>query len=83
VHRQQDDEPERRSDLAGKKACFVDYLALILLVVGGVNWGIMGILEKDLVMGVLGFSWDIARIIYIVVGAAGLWGLFATLGRLK
>jgi len=78
------DEPERRGDLAGKKACFVDYLALILLVVGGVNWGIYALNnQQDLLMGIIGIGWDIARIIYIVVGAAGLWGLFATLGRLK
>ncbi len=70
--------------MAGKKACFVDYLALILLVVGGVNWGIYALNnQQDLLMGIIGIGWDIARIIYIVVGAAGLWGLFATLGRLK
>jgi uncharacterized membrane protein YuzA (DUF378 family) len=69
--------------VAGRKACFIDKIALVLLVIGGINWGIVGIFEKDLLMGILTMGFDIARIVYLVVGVAGLWGLFSTLGRLK
>lgn len=69
--------------MAGKKACFIDYLALILLIVGGINWGLMGAIQKDLVMDILKLDFSIARSIYVLVGLAGLWGLFSTLGRLK
>lgn len=69
--------------MAGKKACFLDYLAVIFLVVGGINWGLVGIFNKDLLMGILGLGFDISRIVYLVVGVAGLWGLFSTLGKLK
>ncbi len=69
--------------MAGKKACFVDYIALILLIVGGINWGLVGAIQKDLIQGILNLDLSIARSIYVLVGLAGLWGLFATLGRLK
>lgn len=69
--------------MAGKKACFVDYIALILLIVGGINWGLMGAIQKDLVQGILNLDYTIARSIYVLVGLAGIWGLFSTLGRLK
>lgn len=66
-----------------KKLGAIDWIALILLIVGAINWGIMGIAEKDLIMGIIGFSWAIARIIYIVVGVAGLWGLIFILPKGK
>ncbi|MFO7627592.1 MAG: DUF378 domain-containing protein [Candidatus Fermentibacteraceae bacterium] len=69
--------------MAVKKACFVDYIALILLIVGGINWGLVGAIEKDLIQDILKLDYSIARIIYVLVGLAGLWGLFVTLGRLK
>ena len=66
-----------------KKLGAIDWIALILLIVGAINWGIMGIAQKDLIMGIIGFSWAIARIIYIVVGVAGLWGLIFILPKGK
>jgi hypothetical protein len=69
--------------MAARKACFVDYIALILLIVGGINWGLMGAIEKDLIQGILKLDYTIARSIYVLVGLAGIWGLFSTLGRLK
>lgn len=69
--------------MAGKKACFVDYIALILLIVGGINWGVMGAIEKNLIQDILKLDYSIVRSIYVLVGLAGLWGLFSTLGRLK
>lgn len=66
-----------------KKLNAVDWIALILVIVGALNWGIRGIAEKDLIMGIIGFSWTISRIIYIVVGVAGLWTLIFTLPKSK
>lgn len=60
---------------------FLDKLMMILVVVGALNWGIQGILEKDLIMGIIGLGWSIARIVYIVVGVAGLWTLLFTLPK--
>ncbi len=70
---------ERGSDV--KRLGTIDRIALILLVIGAINWGLMGAIEKDLIMGLIGFSWAIARIIYIVVGVAGIWSLIFVLPK--
>jgi len=51
-----------------------DKLALILVIVGALNWGLVGIFSFDLVAWICGGSttW-LARIIFAVVGLAGLW----------
>jgi len=43
----------------------------------------MGIAEKDLIVGIIGFGATISRIIYIVVGVAGLWSLIFVLPKSK
>ena len=59
----------------------IDLIAVILVVIGAINWGLMGILEKDLIMGIIGLGWSIARIIYILVGVAGVWSLISVLPK--
>jgi uncharacterized membrane protein YuzA (DUF378 family) len=52
----------------------MDVLAAILLVVGGVNWGLVGLFQFDLVAAIGGGSGGaLARIIYIVVGLAAIY----------
>lgn len=64
-----------------RKLGTVDWIALLLVIVGAVNWGLMGILERNLIIGIIGLSWDVSRIIYIAVGAAGLWSLVFVLPK--
>lgn len=63
------------------KSKFLNWLAVLLSVIGAINWGLMGILEKDLIMGILGLGWGISRIIYIIVGVAGVWTLIFVLPK--
>ena len=52
----------------------IDTLALILSVIGCVNWGLIGIFQFDLVAWLFGGQDAIiSRIIYTLVGLAGLW----------
>jgi hypothetical protein len=52
----------------------LDVLAAILLVVGGANWGLVGLLQFDLVAAIGGGSdGALARVIYLVVGLAALY----------
>ncbi len=52
----------------------MDTLALILSIIGSVNWGLVGLLQFDLVAWLFGGQDAlIARIIYTVVGLAGIW----------
>lgn len=54
----------------------MDTLALILIVVGALNWGLVGIFQFDLVAAIFGgMSGVVSRIIYTLVGLAGIWGI--------
>ena len=50
-------------------------LCLILLIVGGINWGLIGILQFNLVATIFGDMTLFARIIYALVGLASLYGI--------
>ena len=52
----------------------LDILALILLVIGGLNWGSIGIFQFDLVAWLFGgqAAW-LSRIVYTLVGLSALW----------
>lgn len=49
----------------------VDITAVILVVVGGLNWGLIGLGAGDVVSSVLGAA--LARIVYVVVGLAAIY----------
>ncbi|MCI5977215.1 MAG: DUF378 domain-containing protein [Candidatus Faecousia sp.] len=52
----------------------MDTIALILAIIGSVNWGLVGIFRFDLVAWIFGGQAAvISRIIYTLVGLAGLW----------
>ena len=48
-----------------------DKLALILLIIGGINWGLVGIFQFDLVAWL--FDAIISRAIYIIVAISAIW----------
>ena len=52
----------------------MDKIALLLVIIGAVNWGLIGIFQFDLVASILGGQAAVvSRIIYTLVGAAGMW----------
>ena len=52
----------------------LDTIALILSIVGCVNWGLVGLCKFDLVAWLVGGQGSVvSRIIYTIVGLAGLW----------
>ena len=52
----------------------MDTLALILSIIGSLNWGLVGLFQFDLVAWIFGGQDAvISRIIYGVIGLAGLW----------
>lgn len=51
-----------------------DKIALLLTIIGAINWGLIGIFQFDLVAYIFGGQGAlVSRIIYTVVAAAGLW----------
>lgn len=53
----------------------LDILALILIIVGGLNWLLVGIFSFDLVAAIFGYMSVITRIVYILVGLAAIYTL--------
>ena len=52
----------------------MDTLALILSIIGCLNWGLIGLFQFDLVAWLFGGQGSLfSRIVYTVVGLAGLW----------
>ena len=50
-------------------------ITLVLLIVGGLNWGLVGLFGFDLVAAILGEMSPLSRIVYTLVGASALWQL--------
>jgi uncharacterized protein len=53
----------------------VETIATLLLVIGGLNWGLVGLANFNLVSAIFGDS-IISRIIYVLVGLSALWALW-------
>lgn len=55
------------------KLGFLDWLALILVIVGGLNWGLVGALNFDLVATLFGDMSSLSRIVYVLVGLSAVY----------
>jgi len=54
----------------------VDLIALILVIVGGLNWGLVGLFNFDLVAAIFGAGSTLSKIVYILVGLAALYMIY-------
>ena len=53
---------------------FLNIVAMILVIIGAINWGLVGFFQFDLIAAIFGGAAAIvSRIIYALVGLAGLW----------
>lgn len=53
----------------------IDTIALILVIIGAINWGLIGLFDFNLVDTLFGVMSVLSRIIYILVGLSGLWAI--------
>lgn len=53
----------------------IDKIALALIIIGAINWGLIGLFNFNLVATIFGDMSIISRIIYGLVGLSGLWGI--------
>jgi uncharacterized protein len=63
-------------DTADKRTALktVDIIAIVLLIVGAINWGLWGAFEFDLVAAIFGGSTAVlSKIVYVLVGLAGIY----------
>lgn len=51
----------------------VNWIALILLIIGGLNWGLVGLWNIDLVAVILGAGTILTKIVYVLVGISAIY----------
>ncbi len=51
----------------------LDWVAWILVVVGGLNWGLWGALNFNLVDAIFGAGSTVSSVVYVLVGLGALW----------
>ena len=51
----------------------LNVVSLVLLIVGGLNWGLVGLFDFDLVAAIFGDMSMLSRLIYSLVGLSALW----------
>lgn len=58
-----------------KQLIWIDIIALALVIIGALNWGLIGLFDFNLVSTLFG-SVGLQKLIYIIVGIAGVYGVF-------
>ena len=56
----------------------IDWIAMILVIIGGLNWGLVGLLGFDLVAHLFGVMSIVSKIVYVVVGIAAVYMIFSS-----
>ncbi len=54
----------------------LDVIVMVLLVIGGLNWGLIGFFDYNLLGAIFGHMSGITRIIYCLVGISALYEIF-------
>jgi len=54
----------------------LNYIADILVIVGGLNWGLVGLFDFDLVAVLFGDMSAISRVVYVLVGVSAVYAIF-------
>src|SRR4051812_5879556 len=74
---------DRRANVSHTKSArtltAVDWIALSLLIIGGVNWGLVGLFNLDLVAEIFGAMSTISRVVYVLVGISALYTIFTAI----
>lgn len=71
--------PERRTSVSTTRASrmsALDWVATALMIIGGINWGLVGIFDINLVAMLFGDQTPLTRLIYAIVGLAALYGIY-------
>ena len=74
--------PERRTTLSDEhhavKMSALDYIAMALLIIGGLNWASVALFNVDVVATLFGVNSAAARLVYLLVGIAALYSIYLT-----
>jgi uncharacterized membrane protein YuzA (DUF378 family) len=70
--------PERRAAVREARSAMsaIDYIAMALLIIGGLNWAMVGLFDIDMVGTLFGMGSPASRLIYVLVGIAALYAIY-------
>jgi len=71
--------PDRRVNIHARERpamSAIDYIAMALLIIGGLNWAMVGLFDVDMVATLFGPGTALTRIVYVVVGLAALYSIY-------
>ena len=74
--------PERRATshhAVARRFNAVDWISMILLIVGGLNWGLVGLFDFNLVAALFGEGSALSRLVYVLVGLSALYSIYTTM----
>lgn len=54
----------------------LDWVAMVLMIIGGLNWGMVGLFDVDVVARLFGTQSPFSRVIYVLVGLAALYSIY-------
>jgi uncharacterized membrane protein YuzA (DUF378 family) len=61
----------------------INLITLVLVIVGGVNWGLVGLADLDLVAALFGAGSGLARLVYILVGLSAAWQIIPLVAAIR
>jgi hypothetical protein len=65
------------------KINILDWVAIVLVIVGGLNWGLVGAFNFDLVAFIFGAMSMLSKIVYVLVGLAALYMIYISTKLMK
>jgi uncharacterized membrane protein YuzA (DUF378 family) len=73
--------PDRRATLREGHAALsaLDYIAMALLIIGGLNWAMVGLFDVDVVAGLFGAGSPATRLVYVLVGISALYSIWTAM----
>lgn len=72
---------DRRTKPGGaimSKLNVLDWVAMVLLTIGGLNWGMVGLFSVDVVAALFGVDSPFSRLVYVVIGLAALYSIYTS-----
>lgn len=71
---------ERTKELRRMNA--LDWVAMVLLIIGGLNWALVGLFDIDLVARIFGVMTTASRGVYVLVGVAAIYSIYLCVKKL-
>jgi uncharacterized protein len=66
------------SSLHRSKLNALDWVAMVLLIIGGLNWGVVGLFNFDVVAALFGTQSALSRLVYVLVGLSALYSIYTS-----